>query len=101
MKSDVQILLYLLFSYYEFRITSKVKIGNANKFLLAFISNSKEDMVAFFYLFNLFESSLIILFSCYGLEHNIGVRIAMANIMINPEFMQILVIPNDFSDRII
>ncbi len=50
-------------SYVRLDIISRIKMGDTNKLLFTLTSNDKKDMIVFLYLFDLFESSLIILLS--------------------------------------
>lgn len=76
----------MLFSYYKFRITSRVKIRNANKFLFILTSNFRQDIITFFYLFDLFENLFIILFGYYSLQYD-DIRSVKVKVMINSESM--------------
>ena len=78
-----------------FRITSRVQIGDASKLLFALTSDSREGIIAFLYLFDLFEGPLIIPISCNGFQHGGGKSLGTI-VNINPESMRITV----FSDTL-
>lgn len=64
--------------------------------MLALISDSRKSMIVIFYLFNLFQSPLIILVNFNGYWYNSDTSSTKAKIMINPESMRIVIIFNNF-----
>ena len=53
-----------------FKIINRVTILYASKFLLILIGYYKEDIIVFFYLFDLFEDLFIILLGCNSFQYN-------------------------------
>lgn len=85
----------------SFRITDTVNIRGASKLLFALTSDCKEDMIAFLYLFDLFECPLIIPISSDGFHHGSGTSPTGAKVMINPESIRIAVVSNNSSDIVV
>lgn len=71
-------------------------MGDASKLWFAFVGDYREGMIAFLCLFDLFECPLIIPISCNGFQHGGITSPIRAKIMINPEFMRITVVSNNF-----
>lgn len=69
-----------------FRITDRINIKDANKLLFILTSDSKKGMIAFLYLFDLFEGLFIILISCDGFQYG-GGKSLKTIVNINPESM--------------
>lgn len=89
--------LYLWFSYIRLRITSRVNIEGANKLLFALTSNYRKSIIAFFYLFDLFDNSLIIQMNCNGFQYGSGKKLK-TTVNIDPKSMRITVFSDTFPD---
>ena len=83
-----------------FKITNRVNIRYTSKLLLALTSDCKENMIAFFYPFDLFKSLLIIQISCNSFQDD-GGKGFVTIVNVNPESMQITIFSNIFSGAII
>ena len=79
--------------YIGFRITNRVNIRDANKLLFILTSKCRESMIAFLYLFYLFECLLVISISCNSFQHGSGKNLEII-VNVNPESMRITI----FSD---
>lgn len=53
--------------------------------LLVLTGYSKKDIIPFFYLFNLFESSFIILLGCDNIQYNDIIGFIEAKVKVNPK----------------
>lgn len=78
---------------FDFRITNRVNIRIASKFLFVLTIHYKESKIAFFDLFNLFNCLLIILINCNSFEHD-DVKSLGIIINIDLKSMQIIIFLN-------
>lgn len=83
-----------------FKITRRVKMGDASKLLFALTSNCRKDMIVFPYPFNLFESPLIISLSCIYFQHGSDKNLR-TSIIINPKFLQITIFSDMFPAAVV
>ena len=68
----------------NFRIIDKVNIRNTSKLLFVLISDNREGIVVFFYLFDWFKGLLIISYRNNYFSHNNNKNFTSTNLIINP-----------------
>lgn len=83
-----------------FKITSKVQLGDASKLLFVLISDCREGIIAFFYLFDLFKSPLIIPISYNSFKYDSNKSFETI-VNVNPESIQITVFSDISSNTIV
>lgn len=89
-------LLYLFFSYISFRLLSIVEIKSISNVLFILISDCKKNIIIFFYLFDLFKSSLIIPVDYNSFQHYNNINLTNINFIINLMSRQIILIVYHF-----
>ena len=83
-----------------FKITNKVNIRDINKLLFALTNNYRESIIAFLYIFDMFECLLIISISYNSFFYSVSKSLGtMVNV--NPKSMQIIIFSDMFLSAVV